>query len=91
MVKKRKLRVWIYKVIKMDLYEARMMDKGELHVHLNGLVSTQVIRGVLEKNIIEMPEHFNIDTDLNVTHPARSLVDYLKPWQFLRLIPCKSL
>ncbi|HBQ8703571.1 TPA: adenosine deaminase [Klebsiella pneumoniae] len=71
----------------MDLYEARMMDKGELHVHLNGLVSTQVIRGVLEKNIIKMPEHFNIDTDLNVTHPARSLVDYLKPWQFLRLIP----
>lgn len=49
MVKKRKLRVWIYKVIKMDLYEARMMDKGELHVHLNGLVSTQVIRGGARK------------------------------------------
>lgn len=52
MVKKRKLRVWIYKVIKMDLYEARMMDKGELHVHLNGLVSTQVIRG-LEKILLK--------------------------------------
>lgn len=37
----------------MDLYEARMMDKGELHVHLNGLVSTQVIRGVLEKILLK--------------------------------------
>lgn len=38
MVKKRKLRVWIYKVIKMDLYEARMMDKGELGDAANLLI-----------------------------------------------------
>lgn len=63
------------------------MEKGELHVHLNGLVSTDVIRGILTKDKSELPSGFDLGKDLNVLKPADSLAEYLKPWQVLRLIP----
>ncbi|MDI5936364.1 adenosine deaminase [Halomonas kalidii] len=63
------------------------MNKGELHVHLNGLVSTDVIRGLLVRDRSELPSGFDLERDLNILKPADSLSSYLKPWQVLRLIP----
>ena len=34
----------------MNKNEIQLMKKGELHVHLNGLVSTDVIRSLLVRN-----------------------------------------
>lgn len=71
----------------MNLDSIRKMDKGELHVHLNGLVSTETIKKIVQSESCEIPKNFDVSVDLNVLRPAQSLVDYLLPWQVLRLIP----
>lgn len=71
----------------MNLDSIKKMDKGELHVHLNGLVSTKVIRKMIQSELCEIPKNFDLSVDLNVLRPAQSLVEYLRPWQVLRLIP----
>lgn len=71
----------------MNKNEIQLMKKGELHVHLNGLVSTDVIRDLLVKDRSELPSGFDLERDLNISLPADSLASYLKPWQVLRLIP----
>ncbi len=71
----------------MDRNEIQLMKKGELHVHLNGLVSTDVIRNLLVDEKSEIPIGFDLESDLTISHPADSLSSYLKPWQVLRLIP----
>jgi adenosine deaminase len=71
----------------MDRNEIQLMRKGELHVHLNGLVSTEVIRSLLIDYISDIPNGFDLEKDLTVLQPADSLASYLKPWQVLRLIP----
>jgi adenosine deaminase len=63
------------------------MQKGELHVHLNGLASTDVVRYLLERDGAEIPEGFNLNVDLSMATPSPNLATYLKPWQVLRLIP----
>lgn len=63
------------------------MEKGELHVHLNGLVSSGLVRKLLENNIIDIPQGFDLEKDLNVIKPTNSLSSYLKPWDLLRFIP----
>lgn len=65
------------------------LDKGELHVHLNGLVSTKTIQKILIDESIEIPKNFNIESDLIIESPAESLEKYLKPWEVLRLFPTK--
>ncbi len=71
----------------MNRNEIQLMEKGELHVHLNGLVSTDVIRSLLVRDRTDLPSGFDLETDLNISLPADSLASYLKPWQVLRLIP----
>lgn len=71
----------------MNKNEIQLMKKGELHVHLNGLVSTDVIRSLLVRDRSELPSGFDLEKDLNISLPANSLASYLKPWQALRLIP----
>ncbi|MGI0115204.1 adenosine deaminase [Zooshikella sp. RANM57] len=71
----------------MDRNEIQLMRKGELHVHLNGLVSSDVIRNLLVHDEAELPFGFDLEKDLNILQPADSLLSYLKPWQVLRLIP----
>lgn len=66
------------------------LDKGELHVHLNGLVSTDTIQKILIDESIEIPKNFNIQSDLIIESPAESLEKYLKPWDVLRLFPTKK-
>ncbi|UQI39301.1 adenosine deaminase [Vreelandella venusta] len=71
----------------MNRNEIQLMEKGELHVHLNGLVSTDVIRNLLLRDRSDLPSGFDLERDLNISQPADSLASYLKPWQVLRLIP----
>ncbi len=71
----------------MNLDSIKKMVKGELHVHLNGLVSTEVIKKMIQDELCEIPQNFDLSVDLNVLRPAQSLIDYLRPWQVLRLIP----
>lgn len=71
----------------MNLDSIKKMVKGELHVHLNGLVSTEIIKKMIQDESCEIPQNFDLSVDLNVLRPAQSLIDYLRPWQVLRLIP----
>lgn len=71
----------------MNREEVKLMKKGELHVHLNGLVSTSVIQELLIKDREKLPLGFDLKRDLNILNPVDSLSTYLKPWQVLRLIP----
>lgn len=71
----------------MDRNIIQLMKKGELHVHLNGLVSTDVVRSQLIDDSSEIPADFDLERDLTILKPADSLSIYLKPWQVLRLIP----
>lgn len=71
----------------MNRNEIELIKKGDLHVHLNGLVSTDVIQQLLVKNKSELPSGFDVENDLNILKPADSLASYLKPWQSLRLVP----
>ena len=63
------------------------LDKGELHVHLNGLIPIETIKSILIKKEIEIPKDFDLDSDLLRKSPMSCLNDYLKPWEVLRLIP----
>lgn len=74
-------------VNKMNINEIQLLKKGELHVHLNGLVSTDVIRRLLVRDRSELPTGFDLERDLNILLPADNLASYLKPWQVLRLLP----
>lgn len=65
----------------------RTMQKGELHVHLNGLVDTELVTSLLKAEGVEIPLGFDLNSDLTRTAPSPDLISYLKPWQVLRLIP----
>lgn len=65
----------------------RLLPKGELHVHLNGLVSTSLIRHIIQEEKVGLPSNFQIDNDLIISRPQANLNAYLKPWEVLRLIP----
>ncbi|EEX64312.1 adenosine deaminase [Vibrio metoecus] len=71
----------------MEFKEIKTMPKGELHVHLNGLANTHLIRSLLQTSSNELPSDFDLYQDLTRRTPARSLSEYLKPWQALRLVP----
>lgn len=68
---------------------AARLKKGELHVHLNGLVSSDVVRSILRDEETDIPFGFDLDRDLARRAPCASLSSYLKPWQVLRRIPAK--
>ena len=66
------------------------LEKGELHVHLNGLISTKTIQKILIDESIEIPKNFNVQCDLVIEKPAKNLENYLKPWEVLRLFPTRK-
>lgn len=70
--------------------KCKMLKKADLHLHLNGLFSTEVIKEVLTDEGTFIPSDFKIEQDLNVLNARRSLASYLKPWDVLRLIPQKQ-
>ncbi|MDU7391133.1 adenosine deaminase [Atlantibacter hermannii] len=63
--------------------------KGELHVHFNGALPPRVVdRIIVESNSAERLAEINYNcSKLLVNKTSPNLVEYLKPWEFLRLIP----
>ncbi|WP_316157935.1 adenosine deaminase [Cupriavidus sp. BIC8F] len=64
-------------------------DRGELHVHMNGAIPVSKIREILSDEAVVLPPGFEIERDLVRSTPRRSLAEYLRPWQVLRLFPRK--
>lgn len=64
--------------------------KGELHVHLNGLINPSVIQEVLIDERVELPEGFDPSRDLVHRSACDTLASYLTPWQVLRRIPANK-
>lgn len=63
--------------------------KGELHVHFNGALPPEIIDRIIVENntadrLIEINYH---RSKLLVNKKSSGLIEYLKPWEFLRLIP----
>ncbi len=65
------------------------LKRGELHVHMNGAVPTSTIHEILADEGISLPQGFDLQRDLVRLTPCRSLAEYLRPWQILRLFPNK--
>lgn len=63
------------------------LEKGDLHVHLNGAIPTSFVRELLKKIPNQIPSNFDLDKHLNILEPQNNLFEYLKPWQVLNLIP----
>lgn len=66
-----------------------VLDRGELHVHINGAIPASKIREILADEVTVLPAGFEFDRDLNRTTPCQSLAEYLTCWQVLRLFPRK--
>lgn len=64
-------------------------NRGELHVHLNGAIPTSTIREILADEATALPSGFRLEHDLVQITRCRSLAEYLRPWQVLRLFPKK--
>jgi adenosine deaminase len=73
----------------VEFSEIVSLVKGELHVHLNGLVSSSLVREIIDDEEANIPDEFDLYNDLVRRSPCPSLSNYLKPWQALRRIPSK--
>jgi len=72
----------------MDKFsEIIALPKGDLHLHLNGAVPTQIVKNLLEKYPEHIPQEFLLEKDLNILSPQDNLMDYLRPWRVLNLVP----
>lgn len=67
----------------------RKLNKGELHVHLNGAISVATVRKILAEESTEIPLDFDLERDLVRQTASSSLAEYLVPWQVLRRIPSR--
>lgn len=65
-----------------------LLPKGDLHVHLNGLVSFELVKDLIEREKVVLPAGIRIPEDL-VRQNTSSLRDYLKAWEILRLVPTR--
>jgi adenosine deaminase len=54
---------------------------------MNGAIPTSTIRDILADERTSLPQGFELPRDLVRVTPCRSLAEYLKPWQILRLFP----
>jgi len=63
------------------------LDKGELHIHLNGAVPAKTVLAILADEGTEIATNFNPERDLVRRLPCSSLAEYLVPWQLLRKLP----
>lgn len=72
-----------------DRFGAEVLNRGELHLHMNGAIPTETIREIFADESTPLPTGFEIHRDLVRTIPCQSLAEYLTPWQVLRLFPRK--
>ena len=65
----------------------RHLKKAELHAHLNGCIPTDKVRELIVRFGVRIPARFDVQTDLNVLAPVKSLRRYFKPWKVLKKLP----
>lgn len=63
------------------------LPKGELHVHLNGLINSSIAERLIYKHHPELSGKVNIQREITRDKPASNLAEYLKPWSYLRCFP----
>lgn len=63
------------------------MPKGELHVHLNGLIETNVLAELLKIEAKDEIIGINLTKALTRNSACKSLEEYLSGWDILRLVP----
>lgn len=54
---------------------------------MNGAITASTIRDILADERTSLPQGFDLQRDLVRVTPCRSLAEYLRPWQILRLFP----
>jgi len=73
-----------------EIYQKlKSYNKIDLHIHLNGLFDSELIQEILINEGTLIPTYFNPKCDLNILNYKRNLERYLRPWDVLRLMPCK--
>lgn len=69
----------------------RAMPKADLHVHLSGAIPIDTVKELVVASQITLPDNFNLNTDLQITSPVPSLLEYFRPWGVLKKLPtCRS-
>lgn len=63
------------------------VEKGELHIHLNGAVPARTVLEILAEEGTDIMAGFNPERDLMRRLPCSSLGEYLRPWELLRRLP----
>lgn len=63
------------------------VDKGDLHVHLNGAVPAGTVLQILADEGTAIAAGFIPERDLVRRSPCTSLAEYLRPWELLRQLP----
>ncbi|OHB52685.1 MAG: adenosine deaminase [Planctomycetes bacterium GWF2_42_9] len=63
------------------------LPKGDLHVHLNGLISKAMMQDILHKEKSFYSETIDINPYLEKTKPYKSLQEYIRIWDVFRLVP----
>lgn len=71
----------------LNIHEIKSLPKGELHVHLNGLIETTVIIELLRSEAAEEIGTVDLENSLRRVAPCTSLEEYLADWNLLRMIP----
>ncbi|GLG83316.1 hypothetical protein [Acinetobacter calcoaceticus] len=66
------------------------LPKGDLHVHLNGAIPTNLVKELLAKNTNGIPSNFDIHQDLNILEPLVVAIN-IRSFRFKVITVIKSL
>lgn len=68
----------------MTIDEIKQLPKKELHCHLNGSIPFGIVKEIMEKEEIKIPNDFKYPTDLFINKRVKSMQEYFKPWALLK-------
>lgn len=69
------------------IHRIASLPKGELHVHLNGLIETTVLADLLRAEASSEIRDIDLQKALTRDSACSCLADYLAGWDLLRLVP----
>lgn len=67
--------------------EFHILPKADLHVHLNGAITTNTAIQLLGPLASQLPEWFDLENNLQINSPVNGLQEYFKPWYGLKKLP----
>ena len=74
-------------IMKTGHNEFRILPKADLHVHLNGAITTNTAIQLLGPVASQLPDWFNLEVDLQINSPVNGLQEYFTPWYALKKLP----